>query len=136
MLREKNIENCVSDLLTHEDGVDEYRDDSAIALMQLVLAEKRTSLSVLRSGVALMSLPMSIVTLLIATSKLYDLYHNLHFVIPLLVLNSFLAVIGISLIIRAWNRIKRQDKMIEAIKKHAPHLSKLINEVSGDLIKI
>lgn len=87
--------------------------------LQAVLAEKRTSLSVLRTGIVLLTLPMSIVAFLVTMSGFYDPMHNLLLLIPLFGLNSVLVVLGISLISRAWIRVKRQDRRIEALKRQA-----------------
>ena len=57
---------------------------------QLVLAEKRTSMAVMRTGIAVFAIPMSILGLLIATSKYYDVVHVMNLMIPLVFLNSFL----------------------------------------------
>jgi hypothetical protein len=39
---------------------------------QLILAEKRTSLAAMRTGIAVFALPLSVLGLLIATSRYYD----------------------------------------------------------------
>jgi len=109
-------------------------ESNLIMRMQLILAEKRTSLSVLRTGFGVLTLPMSITALLVATSGFYEFANNLHLIVPLFLLNTLLVILGVTLIIRAWGRIKVQDKMINSIKKQAPGLSKLINEVGGKLI--
>ena len=54
--------------------------------VQVLLSEKRTSLAIIRNGIAVMALPLSIVSVLIATSRLYDVSHVLHLLIPVLVL--------------------------------------------------
>jgi len=87
--------------------------------LQAVLAEKRTSLSVLRTGIVLLTLPMSIVTFLITMSGFYDPMHNLMFLIPLFMLNTVLVVMGFILISRAWMRVVRQDRRVEALKRQA-----------------
>lgn len=51
--------------------------------IQLILAEKRTSLSVMRTGIAILALPLSVMSVLVATSRLYDAPSVLHFLIPL-----------------------------------------------------
>ncbi|MBZ0265635.1 DUF202 domain-containing protein [bacterium] len=101
-------------------------ESTNIGRIQLILAAKRTSLSVLRTGIALLSLPMSIVALLVATSKYYDLAHNLHYIIPLFVLNSILVILGISLIARAWRRILKQDEAIAHIAHEDENLEQIM----------
>lgn len=94
--------------------------------VQVVLAQKRTSLSVLRTGIGLLTLPMTIVAFLVTTSRMWDPGSNLIFLIPLFVLNTALVIMGLILITRAWTRIRLQDKTIEAIKAHAETLGHFV----------
>ena len=96
----------------------EKRAADAIAIneSQLVLAEKRTSLAVMRTGIAVLALPLSVTSVLIATSKYYDVLHVLHFMIPLLVLNTALVILGVYLISRSIIRMRRYDHLIQKIK--------------------
>lgn len=89
----------------------------AINEAQLVLAEKRTSLAVLRTGIAILVLPLSFLSLLIATSKYYNVFHVLHFLIPLSILILTLTVFGTYLIIRATIRMRHYDDLIKQIKQ-------------------
>ena len=51
-------------------------DILSINQVQLLLSEKRTSLSVMRTGIAMLALPLSIFSALIATSKYYEITHG------------------------------------------------------------
>lgn len=84
---------------------------------QLVLAEKRTSLATLRTGIAVFALPMSVLSVLIATSKYYDLFEVLPLIIPLISLNAGLVVLGAYLILRAIARIRRFDRILLEISQ-------------------
>ena len=44
--------------------------------IQLILAEKRTSLAAMRTGIAVFVLPLSVLSVLVATSKYYDFIHE------------------------------------------------------------
>src|ERR1035438_9980806 len=55
--------------------------------VQLLLAEKRTSLSTLRTGIAVFVLPLSVLSILIATSKSYELHKVMLWLVPLMLLN-------------------------------------------------
>ena len=95
-------------------------DAMVINEVQLLLAEKRTSLAVMRTGIAMLALPLSIMSLLIATSRYYDVLHVLHLLVPLGVLNLALIVFGSYLIIRAIIRMRHYDSLIHVIKlKHS-----------------
>jgi uncharacterized membrane protein YidH (DUF202 family) len=91
-------------------------DSVAINEVQLILAEKRTSLAVMRTGIAVLALPLSVMSLLIATSKYYDALHVLHFLIPLGALNLALIIFGAYLIIHSRIRMLNYDRLIHKIK--------------------
>jgi hypothetical protein len=59
---------------------------------QLILAEKRTSLAALRTGIAVFALPLSVLRLLIATSRYDDITQVLHLFTALLLLCSGLVM--------------------------------------------
>ena len=84
--------------------------------VNLLLAEKRTSLAVLRTAIAIFTLPISVFTVLIATSKYYEISSSLHFIIPLLVICLLLVLVGIYLIFRSFRRLKDIDHKIQEIK--------------------
>lgn len=91
-------------------------DPIVINEVQLLLAEKRTSLAALRTGIAVLALPLSVISVLIATSKYYDVFNVLHLLIPLGILNVLLLFIGFYLIIRSIIRLRHYDGLIQAIK--------------------
>lgn len=88
--------------------------------VQLVLAEKRTSLSVLRTGIAVLALPLSVMSVLIATSRYYDALNVLHYLVPLLAINLVLIFFGAYLIVISIIRMRRYDRLINEITlKHS-----------------
>jgi uncharacterized membrane protein YidH (DUF202 family) len=90
-------------------------DSNVIGEVQLILAEKRTALSSMRTGIAVFALPLSVLSVLVATSKYYDFFHVLHFLIPLLVLNVALIVLGSYLILHSVWRIRHYDRLIKEL---------------------
>lgn len=84
--------------------------------ISLLLAEKRTSLAMLRTAIAIFTLPLSVFTILIATSKFYDTIESIHLITPLLVICSFLIILGIYLMVRSFNRIRKIDTNIKQLK--------------------
>jgi len=102
-------------------------DPIAINEAQLILAEKRTSLAVLRTGIAVLALPLSVISVLIATSKYYDFFYVLNFLIPLGILNLALIVLGAYLIVRSVIRMRHYDRMIHEIKLKHSILSEFID---------
>lgn len=85
--------------------------------VQLILAEKRTSLAAMRTGIAVFALPLTVLSVLIATSKYYDFLHVIHLLVPLLVITAALVFLGAYLIIRSIYRIHRYDRLILDIKR-------------------
>lgn len=98
-----------------------------INAINLLLAEKRTSLAILRTAMAIFTLPLSVFTVLVATSKFYEFYSSLHFIIPLLIICSILIFLGIYLIFRSFRRIKEIDHKIHEIKKQQKTMKDLID---------
>lgn len=102
--------------------------DSTVVMdeIQLILAEKRTYLSLLRTGIAILALPLSVMSVLVATSRLYDVINVLHFLIPLGILNLALVGLSVYLIVRAIMRIHFYDKLLYQIKLRKSELADLI----------
>jgi len=95
--------------------------------INLLLAEKRTSLAVLRTGIAIFTLPLSVFTILIATSKYYEISNSLHFIIPLLIICILLVFLGVYLIYRSFRKIKDVDHKIQEIKKDQKIMKDIID---------
>jgi len=88
----------------------------AINEVQLLLAEKRTALAVFRTGIALVALPMSIMSFLIATSRYYEVINVLHLLIPLGLLCLALFGFGGLFVFTSLRRMRRHDRLIHEIK--------------------
>ncbi len=95
--------------------------------INVLLAEKRTSLAVLRTAIAIFTLPISVFTVLIATSRYYDVSAVLHFIIPLIIICAILVFLGTYFIYRSFKKIKRIDYTIREIK--------MKNECANDILK-
>jgi uncharacterized membrane protein YidH (DUF202 family) len=95
--------------------------------VQLLLAEKRTSLSTMRAGIAVFAFPLSVLSVLIATSKSYEIHEVLHWLVPLLLLNLGLVALGVYLITRAIVRIQRYDRLLDDLKHKNRRLAELLD---------
>jgi uncharacterized membrane protein YkgB len=95
--------------------------------VQLLLAEKRTSLSTMRTGIAVFAFPLSVLSVLIATSKSYEVYDVLHWLVPLVLLNLGLTALGVYLIARAVQRIRHYDRLIDKLKSKNSRLAELLD---------
>jgi uncharacterized membrane protein YidH (DUF202 family) len=87
-------------------------DAAIFGEIQVILSEKRTSLSSLRTGIAVFALPLSVLSVLIATSRYYSVIAVMPFLIPLLLLNLGLVVLGAWLIYHAIRKIRHYDRII------------------------
>lgn len=102
-------------------------DGLIIGEVQLVLAEKRTSLATMRTGIAVFALPLSVLSVLVATSKYYEIDQVLYLFLPLLGLCGGLVVLGVYLTHRSVRRIRHYDDLILELKKENPRLSRFID---------
>jgi hypothetical protein len=94
---------------------------------QLILAEKRTSLAAMRTGIAVFVLPLSVMGLLIATSRYYDVLHVLPLIIPLGIILLALITLGSYLIVRSLKNIHRYDRLIDQLKVCHSKLSEFLD---------
>ena len=94
---------------------------------QLILAEKRTSLAAMRTGIAVFVLPLSVMGLLIATSRYYNVLHVLPLIIPLAVILLALIALGSYLVVRSLRNILRYDRMIHRLKVCHSKLSEFLD---------
>jgi uncharacterized membrane protein YidH (DUF202 family) len=96
--------------------------------IQLVLAEKRTALAVLRTGIAIFALPLSVLTVLVATSRYYDILEILGLFIPLLLVCVGLAIFGVGMMLRSTRNIRRYDRMVDSLLDQSDYLKSLLGE--------
>jgi uncharacterized membrane protein YidH (DUF202 family) len=101
-------------------------NDFLLDEIQLILAEKRTSLSILRTGIAVITLPLSVLTILVVTSKYYRIFEILTLFIPLVVLCIGLTIWGIYLIAKASKSIRHYDAMIRKLKLDDSRLKEIV----------
>jgi len=115
--------NSLIEPVDAETGAARENESVSISRIQLILAEKRTTLAVMRTGIGVFTLPLSVVTVLVATSRYYDVLETYHLLIPLLGICAGLIVLGIYLVHRSVRRIRKQDALINKIKQQDPGLA-------------
>ncbi len=98
-----------------------------ISEVQLILAEKRTSLAALRTGIAVFALPLSVLGLLVATSKYYEVSAVLHWLVPLLVICAGLAALGGYLVFKSLGKLHKHDRLTRELKRRNKQISKFID---------
>ena len=95
--------------------------------IMLLLSEKRTSLTMLGTGIGLVTIPMSIISFLVATSRSYDLERVLYLLAPLWAACIVLFILGMYIITRSLFRIRRFDAHVEALKQTDESVRALID---------
>jgi uncharacterized membrane protein YidH (DUF202 family) len=103
---------------TGKPGVGESGDEPInfiLGEIQVLLAEKRTALASLRTGIAVFALPLSVLSVLIATSRYYNIGAVIPLLVPLLLLNLGLVVLGSWLIYRSIRHLHRYDHRIREL---------------------
>jgi uncharacterized membrane protein YidH (DUF202 family) len=95
--------------------------------IQLILAEKRTSLSVMRTGIAVLALPLGVFSLLVATSRYWSASEVVHLLLGVLVLCLGLVLLGTYLMIHSFLRIRRFEAEIRQLRREHPVLAQFLD---------
>jgi len=98
----------------------------AVDTVGLLLAEKRAALALLRSGVAVLALPLCVITVLVVTSSYYHFERVLLLALLPLGLCAGLIGLGLSLLVRALRELRRLDQRIAAVKQRSGALADAI----------
>src|SRR5215831_2583009 len=94
--------------------------------IQVLLAEKRTALASLRTGIAVFALPLSVLSALIATSRYYSIDKVLPLLLPLMLLNLGLVVLGTWLVFRSLHRIHHFEHRIRELSEKYRSIAEFI----------
>ena len=119
--------------LTHgEPELDEKTQQSnirtALAFIRTIDAEKRTHLAELRTGIGILTIPMSLWTILIATSNYYSIGEVLPFITGLVLGIAILICIGGYLVFYSIKRIRKDERL----RLSCDDLSCLVAEFNDD----
>ena len=118
-------------LMTDSKKLDErtYQSNmrTSLAFIRTVDAEKRTHLAELRTGIVILTIPLSLLTILIATSSYYSINDVLPFITGLVIGILVLFFIGGYLVYRSFRRL-RKDKRL---RTSCDDLSCLITEFNN-----
>lgn len=122
---EKHIEETL-DIPAH---VPDQKTFDAIIIneVQLLLAEKRTSLAAMRTGITVFVLPLSVISFLIATSRFYDIEKVSVLLFSLLAINAGLVFLGAYLILHAIQKLRKYDRIIKNIKMKYSEISEFMD---------
>jgi uncharacterized membrane protein YidH (DUF202 family) len=89
-----------------------------LAIIRTIEAEKRTHLAELRTGIGILTIPMSLLTILIATSRYYIFEDVLLFIVGLSFGIIALAFIGAFLVYRALKLMKNDGVLLKQVGLH------------------
>jgi uncharacterized membrane protein YidH (DUF202 family) len=101
-------------------------DNLILGEIQVLLAEKRTALASLRTGIAVFALPLSVLSVLIATSRYYSMEKVMPLLAPLLLLNFGLVVLGCWLVYRSIRRIYHFEHHIRELSQKYRSIAEFI----------
>ena len=93
------------------------RDNVIFGEIQVLLAERRTALAALRTGIAVFALPPSVLSALIATSRYYSIKKVMPLLAPLMLLHLGLVVLGCWLVFRSIRRIHQFEHRIHELSQ-------------------
>jgi hypothetical protein len=102
-------------------------DNFILGEIQVLLSEKRTSLSGLRTGIAVFALPASVLSILIATSRYYSIEQVMPFLIPLALLNLALIGLGSWLIYLSLKHLYHYDQRVRQLTKKYRELADFVD---------
>jgi len=115
-------------LTTNSRKLDEHTNQSSIrkslAFIRTVDAEKRTHLAELRTGIGILTIPMSLLTILIATSNYYSISEVISLLVGLVATAILLFVIGGYLVYSSLRKIRGDD----GLRARCDDLSYLVSE--------
>ena len=98
-----------------------------MAFIRTVDAEKRTHLAELRTGIGILTVPMSLMTILIATSNYYSVEQVLGYIVGLAIGIVVLFLVGGHLVATALRRIRTDDRL----RLKCDDLSYLVSEFNN-----
>src|ERR1700758_2330940 len=101
-------------------------DNLIFGEIQVLLAEKRTAMAFLRTGIAVFALPLSVLSALIATSRYYSVEKVMPLLAPLMLLNLGLVVLGTWLVFRSLHRIRHFEHRIKELSEKYRSLAEFI----------
>ena len=95
--------------------------------VQLLLSEKRTALSALRTGIAIFAFPLSVLSVLITMSRSYQWREVMHWLVPLLVITLGLTALAVYLIAHSFRRLQHYDRIINELKRKHSKLAEFLD---------
>jgi uncharacterized membrane protein YidH (DUF202 family) len=102
-------------------------DPFASEMFKNFLADKRTSLSYLRTGIGILTVPMSLLTILIATSSKYQVSDVLGMLLGLGAAFVGLVTFGVWMVISSLRQLRAVDLRLKELEDENPFLSRWVS---------
>lgn len=126
---------AVVDELTHTAPADKAKlaidQKLLLAEVQMLLAEKRTAFALLRTGVVVGMVPLSLWTVLLATSRLWNVFEVLWLLVPLLAIAGLLFVLGVYAIWHAVEHWRHTERVLAGLRQADTLLGDLMYKELG-----
>jgi uncharacterized membrane protein YidH (DUF202 family) len=84
---------------------------TTLAVIRTIEAEKRTHLAELRTGIGILTIPMSLLTILTATSEYYMIQDVLAYIVGLVIGIICLSVVGTYLVADSLRDLRRDTRL-------------------------
>lgn len=94
--------------------------------MGLLLSEERTYYSILRTGIAIFTLPLSVIVFLLATRGYHGLLDTFWIGIVIIFTLILVAVLGAVIAVRADRKIRKVRKIIAHIRSENKRLAEIV----------
>ena len=94
--------------------------------VQLLLAEKRTAFALLRTGVTVSLVPLSLWTVLVATSRLWNPFEVMWLLVPIMAFALALFGLGSWLVVHALAHLRHVDRVMDGLRKKDTLLEDLL----------
>lgn len=99
-------------------------DPTASEMFKNHLADKRTILAYLRTGIALLTLPLSMITILIATSSHYEVSDVLALFSTMLAISGVLIIVGIYMVVQSFRQLFAVNDKLNTLEHEFSYLSR------------
>lgn len=96
-------------------------------LFKNFLADKRTILAYLRTGIAILTLPLSMITILIATSSHYNIPDVILLFSTMVTVSVVLLAVGIHMVVQSFRQLGAVNRRLGDLEERFTYLSRWEN---------
>lgn len=125
-LRAERVVEEVKETSTSEKKAIAIDQKLLMSEVQLLLAEKRTSFALLRTGVTVSLIPVSIWTVLVTTSRLWNPFDVMWLLAPVMIVAVALFGLGNYLVVHALIHLRHCDRTLAGLRRTDTLLEELL----------